>query len=147
MSSTCAIRVGVMKDFGQDMGLRPEFFNGMPAEGVQVFGRARDIEPSRRQWWIGSAGPVREDGLVGFGSVRDSDSYGLTIHYQGIWEEGAPLFVLIDRAQAERRVLELVDRYWSLAYQEGRDNRTHDTEEGSAQATRSELEEAIRFLR
>ena len=147
MSSACAMRVGVMRDFGQDLGLKPEFFSGMPAEGVQVFGRVRDIEPSRRQWWVESAGPLREDGLIGFGTVRDSDSYGLTLHYQGIWEEGAPLFVLVDRADAERRVLELVDRYWDLAYQEGKEGRTHDTEEGSAQATRSELEEAIRLLR
>lgn len=46
--------------------------------------------------------------------------------------------------QAAQRLLELIDRYWTLAYAEGKEGREHDTEDGAAQQTRSEIERIIR---
>ena len=41
-------------------------------------------------------------------------------------------------------LLPLIDRYWELAYAEGKEGRDHDTEAGDAQATRQAIEQAIR---
>lgn len=45
---------------------------------------------------------------------------------------------------AAQQLLELIDRYWALAYAEGKEGREHDTEDGAAQQTRSEIERIIR---
>jgi len=42
---------------------------------------------------------------------------------------------------------DLLDRYWQLAYAEGRENRQHDTENGDAQECRSAIEGEIERLR
>lgn len=42
---------------------------------------------------------------------------------------------------------DLLDRYWQLAYAEGRENRQHDTENGDAQECRSAIEREIERLR
>lgn len=139
MNRQSALRVGTMVNQGEGLGIKPVFAKGMPEVGTVVYGLARDHSAHRST--------SNRTALVPFGEVRDADSYGPCIHFQGVWEEGSPLFVMVDRSLAERRVLELIDSYWSLAYQEGLEQRTHDTEEGSAQATRSELEESIRLLR
>lgn len=41
---------------------------------------------------------------------------------------------------------DLIDRYWDLAYAEGKEGRTHDTESGDAQRTRHDLDRAIASL-
>lgn len=40
----------------------------------------------------------------------------------------------------------LIDQYWSLAYAEGMDGRTHDTIEGLAQNCSSAIDRAIREM-
>lgn len=47
----------------------------------------------------------------------------------------------------ERALLECIDRYWKLAYAEGKEGRDHDTEAGDAQACRHEIETRIKALR
>ena len=47
---------------------------------------------------------------------------------------------------AARELLELIDRYWDLAYAEGKEGRTHDTEAGDAQQCRHEIESRIATL-
>lgn len=39
-------------------------------------------------------------------------------------------------------LLGLIDEYWSIAYQEGLEKRTHDTEDGKAQRCRHLIEKA-----
>jgi hypothetical protein len=41
---------------------------------------------------------------------------------------------------------ELIDRYWQLAYAEGRQSRQHDTEGGDAQDCRTSIDEGIMAL-
>lgn len=48
--------------------------------------------------------------------------------------------------QAREALPELIDRYWSLAYAEGAEGRTHDTEDGAAQQTRGEIDAALRAI-
>lgn len=43
-------------------------------------------------------------------------------------------------------LLSLIDRYWDLAYTEGKEGRDHDTEEGDAALCRYEIEKRIREL-
>lgn len=38
-----------------------------------------------------------------------------------------------------RRVNDLIDQYWDLAYAAGQENRTHDTANGDEQRTRSAI--------
>lgn len=38
----------------------------------------------------------------------------------------------------------LIDEYWALAYAEGQEGRTHDTEAGDAQRVSMEIDKAIR---
>lgn len=45
-----------------------------------------------------------------------------------------------------RSLRELIDQYWSLAYAEGREGRTHDTEAGDAQRVSLEIDSAIRDI-
>lgn len=40
----------------------------------------------------------------------------------------------------------LIDEYWSIAYKEGMDGRTHDTEDGKAQKCRHEIEVLLKRL-
>ncbi len=40
----------------------------------------------------------------------------------------------------------LIDLYWDIAYQEGEEGRTHDTECGKAQRCRSAIELALKRL-
>lgn len=40
----------------------------------------------------------------------------------------------------------LIDEYWSIAYKEGMDGRTHDTEDGKAQRCRHEIEVLLKRL-
>lgn len=42
-------------------------------------------------------------------------------------------------ANAEQQFEELLDQYWQCAFDEGREGRTHDTEDGKAQRTLSAL--------
>ena len=141
------MRVGVLINHGEDVGIKPCFPDGWPRIGTTVYIRQDSLAAEHRDK-LDSSVFAGHASLVSFGVVRESDASGEPcIHFQGIWEEGAPLFIRAGRQDAERRVLALVDRYWDLAYQEGKEGRTHDTPEGSAQAVRSELEEAIRFLR
>lgn len=48
--------------------------------------------------------------------------------------------------QAREALPELIDRYWSLAYAEGAEGRTHDTKDGAAQQTRGEIDAALRAI-
>jgi len=48
---------------------------------------------------------------------------------------------MADKVQS---IMALVDRYWSLAYDEGKEGRNHDTPDGAAQATLLALKSAIR---
>lgn len=41
---------------------------------------------------------------------------------------------------------DLIDKYWSIAYSEGMDGRTHDTEDGKAQICRHEIEGCLKRL-
>ena len=43
-------------------------------------------------------------------------------------------------------LMALVDRYWELAYAEGKEGRDHDTEAGEAQAVLSEIRASARAL-
>lgn len=43
-------------------------------------------------------------------------------------------------------LMALVDRYWELAYAEGKEGRDHDTEAGEAQAVLSEIRSSARAL-
>jgi len=43
-------------------------------------------------------------------------------------------------------IAELVDRYWQLAYAEGRGNRQHDNEAGDAQQCRHEIDRRLKHL-
>lgn len=43
-------------------------------------------------------------------------------------------------------ISDLLDRYWQLAYAEGRENRQHDTENGDAQECRSAIDAAFSEL-
>jgi len=40
----------------------------------------------------------------------------------------------------------LIDLYWDIAYQEGKEGRTHDTEDGKAQRCRHAIEVALRRI-
>lgn len=40
----------------------------------------------------------------------------------------------------------LIDLYWDIAYQEGKEGRTHDTEDGKAQRCRHAVEVALKRL-
>lgn len=44
------------------------------------------------------------------------------------------------------RLMELVAQYWDLAYAEGAEGRTHDTEDGAAQRVLSEIRAAVQAL-
>lgn len=44
------------------------------------------------------------------------------------------------------RLMELVAQYWDLAYAEGAEGRTHDTEDGAAQRVLSEIRAAAQAL-
>ncbi len=44
-------------------------------------------------------------------------------------------------------VLALIDDYWCLAYAEGKEGRTQDTEQGDAQRCRTQIEQALAALR
>lgn len=44
------------------------------------------------------------------------------------------------------RLMALVAQYWELAYAEGAEGRTHDTEDGAAQRTLSEIRAAAQAL-
>ena len=44
----------------------------------------------------------------------------------------------------EQRLEELLNQYWECAFAEGRENRTHDTEDGQAQRTLSELRQLFK---
>lgn len=46
-----------------------------------------------------------------------------------------------------RDIHDLLDRYWQLAYAEGRENRQHDTENGDAQECRSAIDASFREIR
>lgn len=50
------------------------------------------------------------------------------------------------QAPVGTRLRELIDRYWSLAYAEGKEGRSHDTEDGAAQQCRGEIEEILRAI-
>ncbi|SDQ43476.1 hypothetical protein [Pseudoxanthomonas sp. CF125] len=52
---------------------------------------------------------------------------------------------LIDNGP-RRQLQELIDRYWDLAYAEGKEGRDYDTEEGDAALCRYEIEKALREL-
>jgi len=41
----------------------------------------------------------------------------------------------------------LIDRYWELAYAEGKEGRDHDTEDGAAQQCRMEIDAGLAELR
>lgn len=43
-------------------------------------------------------------------------------------------------------ISDLIDRYWDLAYAEGRENRQHDTKNGDAQDCRMEIDDHIETL-
>lgn len=124
------------------------FFSEMPAVGTVLFAPTDCILPEH----VSSHADATQDwkaptGLQVFSQVRDADSYGPSLHYQGVWENGTPLYVLVSTPQQQVRALqELLDRYWDLAHQEGVEGRTQDTEGGDAQVTRSALEHAIRQL-
>ncbi|QHJ81966.1 MAG: hypothetical protein [Caudoviricetes sp.] len=40
----------------------------------------------------------------------------------------------------------LIDLYWDISYKEGKDRRTHDTEDGKAQRCRHAIEVALRRI-
>lgn len=44
------------------------------------------------------------------------------------------------------RILKLIDQYWDIAYQEGLDNRDHDTEDGIADKTRRKIEAELKEI-
>lgn len=44
---------------------------------------------------------------------------------------------------AHRPVMDLVDKYWELAYAEGKEGRNHDTKNGDAQLTRHLIQQAL----
>lgn len=46
---------------------------------------------------------------------------------------------MTDTSSMIANLQELLDRYWQLAYAEGRENRQHDTENGDAQECRSAI--------
>jgi hypothetical protein len=43
----------------------------------------------------------------------------------------------------KQQLEELLDSYWDAAYSEGREGRTHDTEDGRAQEIRSKIVELV----
>lgn len=45
-----------------------------------------------------------------------------------------------------RTTMELIDVYWDAAFAEGKEGRTHDTKDGTAQKTRAALEQRIKEL-
>lgn len=51
-----------------------------------------------------------------------------------------------DTEKRARELRELIDQYWSLAYAEGVEGRTHDTEAGEAQRVSLEIDSAIRAI-
>jgi hypothetical protein len=52
--------------------------------------------------------------------------------------------VAAERERTVREVMPLIDRYWELAFVEGVEGRTHDTEAGDAGETRFAIERALR---
>ena len=52
----------------------------------------------------------------------------------------------MDDQQRTRKLRDLIDKYWCLAYAEGKENRTHDTEEGDAQRVSIAIDKAITAL-
>jgi hypothetical protein len=128
--------------------LRPHFFNEMPPEGTVILAPVDCIRPEHVEMNIhGEQDPSLPQGIRVFSQVRDADSYGLCVHFQNVWEEGTPLYVLATTKQKQiRGVQELLDCYWDLAFKEGIERRTHDTPAGDAQAVRSALEHAIRQM-
>jgi uncharacterized membrane protein YccC len=50
----------------------------------------------------------------------------------------------LDWGAVDQELTELLGRYWDLAYAEGRDGRTHDTTDGAAQRTLSDLRTLLR---
>lgn len=132
----------------QEGHLGPHFFNEIPPEGTLILAPIDCILPQHVETHADPR-PSRSlpAGVQVFSQVRDADSYGLCVHYQGVWEEGTPLYVLATTKQQQiRGVQELLDRYWDLAFKEGTEKRTQDTPAGDAQAIRSALEHAIRQL-
>lgn len=47
---------------------------------------------------------------------------------------------------AQERLLAHLDHYWDIAYQEGREGRNHDTEDGIASLIRHSIESEIEYL-
>lgn len=50
------------------------------------------------------------------------------------------------RDKEVRALQEHIDRYWELAYAEGREGRKHDTKDGDAMRCRHEIERSIRTI-
>lgn len=50
------------------------------------------------------------------------------------------------RVGDEARLQDLMDNYWNIAFAEGRDGRDHDTEDGAAQRTRSEINAILKRI-
>jgi hypothetical protein len=53
---------------------------------------------------------------------------------------------MTDTSSMIANLQELLDRYWQLAYAEGRENRQHDTENGDAQECRSAISSSFADL-
>lgn len=148
MTQPSTICVGALRrPSATDPSPQPCFEGAFPSVGTLVMARTSDLDPAHAAQWAAEPSPDFPRGLQPFGIVRDADSYGPSLHYQGVWQEGAPLYVAVSRETAERHLLDLVDRYWDLAHIEGREGRTHDTPDGAAQRTRRLIEETLRRLR
>jgi len=126
----------------------PHFFLELPPEGTLIFAPIEYVLPEH----VATAkdqvqNPAAPPGFQVFSAVRNADSYGPCVHYRDVWENGTPLYTVASTKQEQVRALqELLDRYWDIAYQEGKEQRTQDTEAGDAQAVRGVLEQAFRQL-
>lgn len=149
MSEPVLIQVGDIRPNPHKQG-SPDvhFFNEMPAVGEPIFAPIDCILPEHVMTHRDKKqNPDAPPHLQVFSAVRDADSYGACVHYQGVWENGTPLYVRATTKQQQvRGVQELMDKYWELAYQEGKEGRTHDTQACDAQVVRSALEHAIRQM-
>ena len=60
-------------------------------------------------------------------------------------EQGQPLAVPLERP-VRPDLADALAAYWDAAYAEGRDGRTHDTEDGAAQRALNSVHDAVRDL-
>ncbi len=126
--SRAPVLVGEIRACPTHGHLAPYFDHGLPDEGTVIFApTAKLMKDKAKQWADRKQNPEAPAGLQVFSVVRDADSYGLCVHYQGVWQEGTPLYVVeMSKAKQVGALFERVDLFWDHGFEAGAMGRAND---------------------